>query len=68
MSHHRHELKSYRNQSLIDETNWMFVWIKKYIHLKDKYPNTPPPSVSDLDSLMNKIIVELKKDSKPLKP
>jgi len=62
----RHELKIYHNQQLMDDTNWMFVWIKKYIHCKDKFPNTPPPPSDKLDELMSRIFTELRKDSEPM--
>lgn len=66
MSRQRHELKIYHNQQLMDDTNWMFVWIKKYIHCKDKFPNTPPPPIEKLDELMSRIFTELRKDSEPM--
>jgi hypothetical protein len=62
----REPLRICHNQELMDDVNWMFIWIKKYIHLKEKYPNTPAPSVEDLDKLMRRLFTELRKDSSPM--
>lgn len=60
-------LRIYANKELMNETNFMFVRLKKYIHHRDKYPNVPAPTVEELDILMNKIIYVLKKDSQPMR-
>jgi len=63
MTHAKNKIKIYHNQELIDDLNFMFIWIKKYIFCKNKYPNTPRPTISELDYIMSQIINELKKDN-----
>lgn len=80
MSRQRHELMFYRNQELMNDTNLMFIRIKKYMNandnllelfkeIPDKYdlPLLKPPTNEELDHLMYRLMHELQKDSVPMK-
>lgn len=67
MSRQRYPLKIYHNQQLMNDTNLMFVKIKKFIYARDKFPNVRPPTIAELDVLMNRIFIELRKDAEILR-
>lgn len=69
MSRQRIEPKIYHNQALMDDTNDIFIRIKTHLFnlgdekLKSRHPK---PSNEELDQLMNRLFLELRKDSKPI--
>lgn len=69
MSRQRHEPMIYHNQALMDETNDMFIRLKTHLFnlgdekLKMRYPK---PTNEELDQLMNRLFLELRKDNEPM--
>jgi len=71
MSHRRNELMEYANQELMDELNVFMITMKAWLiipgeqgkRLCDRYPM---PNPAYFDSLMFRIMSELKKDAKPM--
>lgn len=65
MRHEKFEPMDYVNQQLMDELNEFMICCK--VHLFDVPINKPKPTVNEMDSLMNRLMAELKKDAKPFK-
>lgn len=69
MSRQRIEPTIYHNQELMDNTNDMFIRIKTHLfnlgdeRLKSRYPK---PSNEELDQLINRLFLELRKDNEPM--
>lgn len=63
MRHERFELMDYANNGLMDELNEFMVCCK--VHLFGLPIKKPKPTVEEIDSLMFRLMTELKKDAKP---
>lgn len=63
MRHEMFELMDYANKELMDELNEFMVCCK--VHLFEVPIKKPKPTVEEMDSLMFRLIYELKKDAKP---
>jgi hypothetical protein len=68
MTHKPQELKTYKNQKLMNKFNNMMIRIKVHLFSESSVDQMAhsKPSVSELDSITNEIITILQKDNEPM--